>query len=166
MVQVRDNRKVCRLAVPPGVFALLTRSFGKSQQFSNRVQTSGCTPRRVAVIRARAAKRRLDIPSGLTLNNAKSRLLTVNYASFCPNFLPVRIRSGCPPGCSKSEDTRRTRHLVPNHLIPSFRGMADGPAQNCAQLRWIAPNCGDFFDNRCPSRDRPMQRTTATHLLL
>jgi len=103
MVQVRDNGKVCRLAVPPGVFALPNRCVGKSQ-FGNRVQTPGGTPRRAVTIHATTTTRRPRISPVLTLNGVErhsqsrcgiapanagvasnhggSRWITVNHASF------------------------------------------------------------------------------------
>ena len=78
MVQVRDNGKVCRLAVSRGVFAPPNRCVGKSQQFSHRVQTPGGAPRRAATFRAIMAARRPKILPVLTLDNGQSRRITVN----------------------------------------------------------------------------------------
>ncbi len=82
MVQVRDNRKVCRLAVSLGVFALPNRGVGRSKHFSNRLQAPGCTARGAGTIRAITASIRRKLPFGLTPNNTKSRQITVNCASF------------------------------------------------------------------------------------
>jgi len=78
MGQVRDNGKVCRLAVPPGVFALSNRGVGKSRQFSHRIQTPGGTPPRAATLRAINIARRPKTAPDLTLNNSRSRQITVN----------------------------------------------------------------------------------------
>jgi hypothetical protein len=90
MVQVRDNGKVCRLVVPPGALRLRNRCIGKSQQFSHRVQTLEGTPFRAATFGAIMAMKRPKIPTFLTLMNTKSRQITVNHASFFPNYRPDR----------------------------------------------------------------------------
>jgi len=82
MVQVRDNRKVCRLAVSMGVLALPNRCLGKSQQFGHRVQIPAGMCRRARTLRTVKTTRRPKIALGLTLNNTKSRQITENRASF------------------------------------------------------------------------------------
>jgi len=82
MVQVRDNGKVCRLAVPPGVFALPNRWSGESQQFNNGMQAPLGIPPCPVMIRTITESRQPEIPSGLTPDNAQSRQITVNHAYF------------------------------------------------------------------------------------
>ena len=81
MVQVRDNGKVCRLAVPTGVFALHNRGVGKSHQSSNGVQTSLGAARCAATLPVIAAHRPSKHSPVLTMDHGQSRQITVNDAS-------------------------------------------------------------------------------------
>jgi len=123
MVQVRDNRKVCRLAVPPGVFTPPNRCLGKSPLFSNRVRTPGCTPRRAATLRASMAIRRPKVPPVLTLDHGQSRWITVDNTYF--------FRIGHQPFAGTDEANRGKSRLIPvnpaSQIFSPFQNKPSAP---------------------------------------
>jgi hypothetical protein len=112
----------------------------KSQQFSIRVQTPGCADRRAVTTRAMTTTTSAEIPPGLTLNNTKSRQITVTHASFSGIFQRPFAGADQANHGNRSGATgpfrRRNRPKVrhgggqPLHWI----------AVDCAGLRSIAPN--------------------------